>query len=95
MAVTYVLIARVPVAGIAAFRRYEAAVLPLLAGHGGRLARRLRTVAGDAEVHIVEFASPGGFAAYRADPRRAEHAALLRASGAETELLEVEDVATG
>jgi uncharacterized protein (DUF1330 family) len=95
MALTLVLIARVPAAGIGAFRRYEAAVLPLLADHGGRLARRLRTAAGDAEVHVVEFASRDGFAAYRADPRRAEHAALLQASGAETELLEVEDVPTG
>lgn len=95
MAVTYVLVARVPSAGIDAFRRYEAAVLPLLADHGGRLARRLRTPAGDAEVHIVEFASSDGFAAYRADPRRAEHAALLERSGARTEVLEVEDVPTG
>jgi hypothetical protein len=94
MAVTYVLIARVPDAGIATFQRYEDAVLPLLAEHGGHLARRLRSPAGDVEVHLVEFAGPGGLAAYRADPRRARHAALLEASGATMELLALADVST-
>jgi uncharacterized protein (DUF1330 family) len=56
MTVTYVLIARIPPAGVEAFQRYEAAVLPLLAEHGGRLARRLRTDGGEVEVHLVEFA---------------------------------------
>ena len=93
MAVTYVLIARVPAAGVEAFQRYEAAVLPLLAGHGGRLERRLRTAAGDVEVHLVSFVSAAAFARYREDPRRADHAALLEASGAELELLEMRDVA--
>jgi uncharacterized protein (DUF1330 family) len=94
MAATYVLIARIPPAGVEAFQRYEAAVLPLLGEHGGRLARRLRTGDGEVEVHVVEFASTRAFDAYRADPRRAEHAALLEASGARTELLAVEDVPT-
>jgi uncharacterized protein (DUF1330 family) len=94
MAVTYVLVARIPPAGVEAFQRYEAAVLPLLGEHGGRLARRLRTGDGEVEVHVVEFASAGAFDAYRADPRRAEHAALLEASGARLELLAVEDVPT-
>ena len=71
MTVTYVLIARIPPAGVEAFQRYEAAVLPLLAEHGGRLARRLRADGGEVEVHLVEFASAGAFDAYRADPRRA------------------------
>jgi len=94
MAATYVLIARIAPAGVEAFQRYEAAVLPLLAEHGGRLARRLRTGDGAVEVHLVEFASAGAFDAYRADPRRAEHAPLLEASGARMELLAVEDVPT-
>ena len=95
MAVVYVLVARVPPVGVEAFQRYEAAVLPLLGEHGGRLARRLRTGDGAVEVHVVEFASPAAFDAYRVDPRRAEHAALLEASGARMELLAVEDVPTG
>jgi hypothetical protein len=94
MTVVYVLVARIPPAGVAAFQRYEAAVLPLLADHGGRLTRRLRTGDGEVEVHLVEFASAGGLDAYRADPRRAEHAALLESSGARMELLAVEDVPT-
>ena len=94
MAVTYVLIARVPPAGVDAFRRYEDAVLPLLAEHGGRLERRLRTESGDVEVHVITFAAPDGLARYRDDPRRAAHAHLLEASGARTELLEVWDVPT-
>jgi len=94
MPVVYVLVARIPPAGVEAFRRYEAAVLPLLAEHGGRLARRLRTGDGAVEIHLVEFASAGAFDAYRADPRRAEHAPLLETSGARMELLAVEDVPT-
>jgi uncharacterized protein (DUF1330 family) len=94
MAVTYVLVARIPPAGVEAFQRYEAAVLPLLGEHGGRLARRLRTGDGEVEVHVVEFASAAAFDAYRADPRRTEHAALLEASGARLELLAVDDVPT-
>jgi hypothetical protein len=96
MAVTYVLIARIPPAGIEAFRRYEDAVLPMLADHGGRLERRLRgeTADGDVEVHVIAFAAPDGLARYRDDPRRAAHAHLLEESGAETELLEVSDVPT-
>ena len=94
MPVVYVLVARIPPAGVEAFRCYEAAVLPLLAEHGGRLARRLRTGDGAVEVHLVEFASAGAFDAYRADPRRAEHAPLLETSGARMELLAVEDAPT-
>ena len=67
MPVIYVLVARIPPAGVEAFQRYEAAVLPLLAEHGGRLARRLRTDGGEVEVHLVEFASAGGV---RRLPRR-------------------------
>jgi len=41
------------------------------------------------------FDSADAFAAYRADPRRAVHAPLLAASGAELELLEMTDAPTG
>ena len=91
MAVTYVLVDRIPRAGDEAFQPYEASVLPLLAEHHGRLARRLRTGDGEVDVHVVEFASAAALDAYRADPRRAEHAALLETSGARMELLAVED----
>ena len=94
MAVTYVLIARIPKTGVDAFQRYEAAVLPLLADHGGRLARRLRSGDGSIEVHVIEFASADGLDGYRSDPRRAQRADLLATSGAQVELLEVDDVPT-
>lgn len=39
---TFVLIARIPPDGVAAYQAYEDQVLPVLAEHGGRLQRRLR-----------------------------------------------------
>ncbi len=92
MGLTLVLIARIPPEGVQRYQRYEDLVLPLLAEHGGRLERRLRGAGGDVEVHVVSFDSPDAFAAYRADPRRAQHARLLEASGAQVEVLEVKDV---
>jgi hypothetical protein len=83
---------RIPKEGIEAFRRFEATVLPLLAEHGGRLERRLRTLDGETEVHVVSFSSLAGFDAYRADPRRQEGLHLLHESQATTELLQVVDV---
>jgi uncharacterized protein (DUF1330 family) len=94
MAVTYVLIARVPAAGVEAFQRYEAAVLPLLADHGGRLDRRLRSADGTVEVHVIAFGEAGDLAAYRADSRREQHAHALAESGAQVELLQMQDVPT-
>ena len=92
MALTLVLVARIPPDGVERFRRYEDAVLPLVAEHGGRLERRLRDASGQVEVHVVAFPSPEAFASYRADPRRAAHAELLEASRAAIEVLAVEDV---
>jgi hypothetical protein len=92
--IVVVLVARVPAAGVASFLAYEAAVLPRVAAHGGALERRLRgaEASGDVvEVHLVRFASASGLAAYRADPAREEHRALLEASRARMELLELED----
>lgn len=83
----YCLIARVPAAGIDAFARYEAAVLPLLAEHGAALERRMRTADGTTEIHIVRFPDEAALAAYRADPRRAAAQPELVASGAAIELL--------
>jgi uncharacterized protein (DUF1330 family) len=91
----YVLIARIPTDGIAAFNDYESKVLPLLANHGGVLQRRLRTDDGGTEVHLVWFPSEAHFQSYRNDPERARHTALLTTSQASTELLRTRDVGPG
>ncbi len=92
MALTFLLIARLPAGGTAAFEAYESAVLPLLAEHGGRLERRLRSDDDRVEAHVVSFPGEAEAAAYRADPRRTGVATLLAASGAELELLTVRDL---
>ncbi|HEY1932877.1 MAG TPA: hypothetical protein VGG99_12760 [Acetobacteraceae bacterium] len=89
---TLLLIARIPPNGVAAFQEYEARVLPILAAHGGVLQRRLRSADQQIEVHVVWFPSAAQFDAYRNDPRRTEHAALLERSGASSELLRLDDV---
>jgi hypothetical protein len=89
---TYVLIAEVPASGVESFGRYEDAVLPLLADHGGRLERRLRSPDGRREIHVLWFPHPQALDAFRGDPRRLRLARLLDASGAQAELLAVEDV---
>lgn len=92
LTVTYLMLARLPERGLASFEAYEDAVLPLLAEHGGRLERRLRTLDDRVEVHLLSFPDEAALAAYRADPRRSAAAPLLAASGAEAELLRVRDV---
>lgn len=90
--VTFVLIVRIPPEGIADFRAYEDAVLPLLPEFNGCLERRLRNPDGTVEMHVVSFASEADFQNYRNDPRRAAHARLLEKSAATLELLAVTDV---
>jgi antibiotic biosynthesis monooxygenase (ABM) superfamily enzyme len=90
--VTIVLIARIPAEGIADFRAYEAAVLPLLPEFNGRLERRLRNQDGTVEMHIVSFASEADLQNYRNDPRRAAQAPLLKKSSAVTESLPMTNV---
>jgi hypothetical protein len=90
--VTLCAIFRIPAEGVAAFRAYEDAVLPLLGEHGGRLDRRLRSADGRMEVHIVSFNDDAAFAAYRADERRKSRAQLLEASGASVDVVRVNDV---
>jgi hypothetical protein len=92
MTVTYLMLARLPEGRLGAFDAYERAVLPLLAEHGGRLERRLRTLDDRVEAHVVSFPSDEEFAAYRADPRRSAAGPLLESSGAQVELLPVRDV---
>src|ERR1700692_3653009 len=90
--VTRVLIARIPAEGIADFRAYEAAVLPLLPEFNGRLERRLQNQDGTVEMHIVSFASDADFQNYRNDPRRTAQASLLKKSSAMLESLRMTNV---
>ncbi|MEV4340376.1 hypothetical protein [Streptomyces sp. NPDC049590] len=92
MAVTYLMLARLPEGGSEAFDAYESVVLPLLAEYGGRLERRLRTPDDRVEAHLITFPGDEDLAAYRADPRRSAAAPLLDASGAAVELFAVRDV---
>lgn len=88
----YVMTARIPESGVAQFNAYESGVLPLLADHGARLERRLRTEDGQHEVHIIWFPSERAFDDYRNDPRRSELANLLAESGAVTTVMRMKDV---
>src|SRR6204780_4418295 len=90
--VTIVLIARIPAEGIADFRAYEEAVLPLLPEYNGRLERRLRNPDGTVEMHIVSYASVADRENYRNDPRRAAQAWLLEKSSAKLELFPMANV---
>ncbi|WP_035966704.1 antibiotic biosynthesis monooxygenase family protein [Bradyrhizobium sp. YR681] len=90
--VTFALIARIPPEGVADFRAYEDAVLPLLPEFNGCLERRLRNPDGTVEMHIVSFASEADFQNYRNDPRRTAQARLLEKSAATLELLPMQDV---
>jgi hypothetical protein len=90
--VTFAVIIRIPTEGVAQFRAYEDAVLPLLPEFNGRLERRLRNSDGTVEVHIVSFASHADFQNYLNDPRREAHAGLLEKSSATSELLLVANV---
>jgi hypothetical protein len=90
--VTTVLIARIPIEGVADFRAYEAAVLPLLPEYNGRLERRLRNQDGTVEMHIVSFASAADRQNYRNDPRRTAQAPLLKKSSAILESLPMTNV---
>ena len=92
MTVTFLLLARLPDGGADAFDAYESEVLPLLAEYGGRLERRVRSLDGRTEAHLVSFPGEQEFAAYRGDARRAAQAPLLEASGAALELLPVRDL---
>ena len=91
-ALTFVLVARIPLAGIETFRNYEAQVLPLLDEHGGSLQRRLRNDDGTVEVHIVSFGTEADARTYRNDPRRLANAHLLEASAAKMEQFAMWDV---
>jgi hypothetical protein len=82
----------IPQEHVDAAQRYENRVLPLLADHGGRLERRLRTGDSGAEVHLLSFASREGHDSFLADPRRAEHRAGLGDVRLHSRVLEVREV---
>lgn len=92
MALTFVVVADMQPGARAAFEQYESLVLPLLARHGGRLERRLRTADALTEVHIVSFRSQDGYESYLADEERASHRWLLDGVRVEQRLLRVVDV---
>ena len=90
--VTFALIVRIPEFGVADFNAYEDKVLPILKEHGGQLQQRFRTADGQTEIHILSFTTQSALDNYLIEPRRKLHSALLKASGAETELLKMENI---
>jgi len=93
--VTFVFIVRIPREGVAEFRAYEDAVLPLLPEFNGRLERRLRNADGTVEIHILTFASDADRQNYRNDPRRAAQAWLFEKSSAKVELFPMTNIRNG
>lgn len=91
-AILLVAIVRIPPEGVAAFRKYEDHVLPLLSEFGGQLERRLRNIDGTLEVHLVSFLSRELFEGYKADPRRTKWAPVLENSMASIKLLQLCEV---
>ena len=57
-------------ADLAAFERYEAAVLAIAPRHGGRLELRVRSLDGRTETHLLHFPNAAAFDAYSSDPAR-------------------------
>ena len=92
MRLTFVLIADLRLEDVPAFQQYEAAVLPLLVRHGGRLERRMRSNDELHEVHIVSFESREGYESYLADEERHVHRSLLERAQIVQRLLQVHDV---
>jgi len=90
--IVYAVLARVPDDGTNQFSQYEAAVLPLLPAHGGKLERRMRNADGTVELHLVSFPSAAAFERYRDDPGRRRHLPLLEQSRASQELFELHDL---
>ena len=86
--IVVVAVTEVPPDAVAAFRRYEDLVLPLLSRHDGALERRLRSVDGATEVHVLSFASDAAYRAYLADPERLGHRAVFTGVPVEQRVVE-------
>ena len=91
---TFVAIARIPQEGVGFFQIYEDRVLPILAEYGGQLERRMRNEDGTVEMHIISFPNQASFDGYSQDFRRSSQVAMLEKSGAQIEVLLLNDVAT-
>jgi hypothetical protein len=89
---TLVVLADLSDAAVPAFQAYEAAVLPLLARHGGVLERRLRSGPGTFEAHVISFADEQGYRAYLADPDRIGVRDLLSGCDVRQRVEVVEDI---
>ena len=74
-------------------RRYEDDVLKLLAPHGGRLERRLRSIDGTTEVQIIRFVAPAGLEGFLADPDRIALRNVVGDGAPVARVLTVRDVA--
>ena len=72
---------------------YEDGVLRLLARHGGRLERRLRSIDGVTAVQLIRFVSTAGLDAFMADPDRLARRAAIGGGAPIARVLEVRDVA--
>jgi hypothetical protein len=86
-------VADVAPAGVERFRSYEELVLALLARHGGRLQRRVRSEDGTTEIHLVSFRDESGYRAYVEDPDRVAARAVLDGAEVDQRVFVVEDVA--
>ncbi|HLK92044.1 MAG TPA: DUF1330 domain-containing protein, partial [Polyangia bacterium] len=78
------------------FRDYERSVATILGRHGGRIERTVVVPASDdretfREIHLIRFPDRDGFAAFQADPSRAELDPLRRSLIVETTILVGED----
>lgn len=89
---TMVMTASIPKDGVADFKAYEDKVIPLLEKHGGALERRLANADGTIEIHILKFKDQEAFEGYCFDPERLEHTEQFDKSGAQTQLIQMEDV---
>jgi len=79
-------------ADLAAFEAYEAAVLPLIAVHGGRLEMRVRASDAWSETHLLHFPDEAAFEAYLVDPARQAAQPTWQACGARAEGKRVESL---
>lgn len=89
---TMVMTASIPKEGVANFKSYEDKVIPILQKHGGTLERRLSNVDGTIEIHILSFNNQEAFEGYCYDPKRLEHTEVFDKSGAQTQLIQMDDV---
>jgi uncharacterized protein (DUF1330 family) len=79
-------------ADMPAFDRYERNALALLAGHGGTVEARLRSIDRRSETHLLHFPDSAAFEAFLADPARQALRPDWEACGARAAMIEVEKI---